>query len=81
MLAPTVGPYIGGRITETLSWHWLFLINLGPGAVMGLLVAWLILIDDPDWAHGRTLDVLALVSIAVFLATLQLTLREAPGWG
>ena len=66
MLAPTVGPYIGGRITKTLSWHWLFLIKLGPGAVMSLLVAWLILIDDPDWANVRMLDVLALVLIAIF---------------
>ena len=66
MLAPTVGPYIGGRITETLSWHWLFLINLGPGAVMSLLVAWLILIDGPEWANFCRLDVLALVLIAIF---------------
>jgi len=66
MLAPTVGLYIRGRITETLSWHWLFLINLGPGAVMSLLVAWHILIDNPDWANIRRLDVLALVLIAIF---------------
>ena len=66
MLAPTVGPYIGGRITETLSWHWLLLINLGPGVVMSLLVAWLILIDNPDWANIRRLDILALVLIAIF---------------
>ena len=33
---------------------------------MSLLVAWLILIDDPDWANVRMLDVLALVLIAIF---------------
>jgi MFS transporter, DHA2 family, multidrug resistance protein len=31
VLAPTVGPIIGGWITETYSWHWLFLINVAPG--------------------------------------------------
>ena len=33
VLAPTVGPIVGGWITETYSWHWLFLINLAPGIV------------------------------------------------
>jgi len=31
--APTVGPVVGGWITETYSWHWLFLINVAPGVV------------------------------------------------
>ena len=31
VLAPTVGPIVGGWITETYSWHWLFLINVVPG--------------------------------------------------
>src|SRR6202158_3393818 len=33
MLAPTLGPVVGGYITETYSWHWLFLINVVPGVV------------------------------------------------
>src|SRR4051794_21257101 len=33
VLAPTVGPIVGGWITETYSWHWLFLINIAPGIV------------------------------------------------
>ena len=31
VLAPTVGPIGGGWITESFSWHWLFLINVAPG--------------------------------------------------
>jgi MFS family permease len=31
VLAPTVGPVIGGWITQVYSWHWLFLINVIPG--------------------------------------------------
>src|SRR5271165_2515549 len=31
VLAPTIGPIVGGWITETYSWHWLFLINILPG--------------------------------------------------
>src|SRR5690349_2284612 len=33
VLAPTLGPVVGGWITETTSWHWLFLINVVPGVV------------------------------------------------
>ena len=37
VLAPTVGPVVGGWITETYSWHWLFLINVAPGIVAAVL--------------------------------------------
>src|SRR5258708_39559520 len=30
-LAPTIGPTLGGYLTTTFSWHWLFLVNGGPG--------------------------------------------------
>ena len=39
VLAPTVGPVAGGWITDTFSWHWLFLVNVGPGIVAGALRA------------------------------------------
>ena len=30
-LAPTIGPTVGGYLTDTFSWHWLFLVNVVPG--------------------------------------------------
>jgi len=30
-IAPTLGPVIGGSITDTWNWHWLFYVNLAPG--------------------------------------------------
>ena len=82
MLAPTLGPSLGGWITETLSWHWLFLINLPPGIVVALLSARLIDIDRPDWRLLRRLDHVSLVLLAIFLGTLELLLKRAPelGW-
>ena len=32
-LAPTIGPTIGGYLTDVFSWHWLFLVNVVPGIV------------------------------------------------
>src|SRR5246127_5229108 len=47
-VAPTLGPVIGGWITDTLSWHWLFYVNLVPGIAVTVLVTMLVKIDEPD---------------------------------
>jgi MFS transporter, DHA2 family, multidrug resistance protein len=83
MLAPTLGPSVGGFVTDRFSWHWLFLINVPPGIAVALLVAWAVDVDRPDWRHFGRVDLWALPLLAVFLAGLQLLLKEAPtrGWG
>ncbi len=83
MLAPTLGPAVGGFITDRFSWHWLFLINLPPGIIVALLVAWTVDIDRPDWRRFSSIDLLALPLLALFLGSLQVVLKEAPhrGWG
>jgi len=82
MLAPTLGPSLGGWITESLSWHWLFLINLPPGIAVAALSGALIAIDRPNWQLLRRLDYASLVLLAAFLAMLELALKQAPdlGW-
>jgi DHA2 family multidrug resistance protein len=82
MLAPTLGPSVGGFITDRYSWHWLFLINVPPGIVVALLVAWTVDVDRPDRRAFGSVDLVALPLLAVFLASLQLVLKEAPqrGW-
>ncbi len=82
MLAPTLGPTIGGFITDSYSWRWLFLVNVGPGIAAMLVAAATVAIDRADWRGFGSVDLLALPLLAVFLGTLQLILREAPhrGW-
>ena len=82
MLAPSVGPYIGGWITETLSWHWLFLINIVPGLAAAAIAVFFVACDKPDWRYARKLDGGAFALLVIFLTTLELTLKEAPrlGW-
>jgi DHA2 family multidrug resistance protein len=79
-IAPTLGPVIGGWITDTLSWHWLFYINLVPGAVITLLVPMLVCIDEPDLTLLRGADYLGIGLMAVGLGTLEYTLEEGTRW-
>jgi MFS transporter, DHA2 family, multidrug resistance protein len=82
VLAPTVGPIVGGWITETYSWHWLFLINVAPG-IISAIVAGILLPKEPmRLGEARRLDVLSLALLAIALAALEVALKEAPtrGW-
>lgn len=81
VLAPTVGPLAGGWITETYSWHWLFLINIGPGIVAAAVAAWFLPAEKTDAAHARRLDIVALILMALALASLEIALKEAPQYG
>ena len=78
VIAPTIGPAIGGYLTEYYSWHWIFLINLIPGAVIVSLVIGFVRLGTPDASEFRRIDYLAIALAAIFLATLELVLKEAP---
>jgi DHA2 family multidrug resistance protein len=79
-LAPTLGPVIGGWITEHLGWRWLFLINVAPGLLAGVAVWRLLDIDRADASVRRGFDWPGLVLTAVFLGSLQFVLEEGPRW-
>jgi len=82
MLAPTLGPTVGGFITERASWHWLFLINLPAGVAVTLLTLAMVRIDRGSWREIAGADLGAAPLLAGFLATLQVVSSEAPmrGW-
>ncbi|TCR90909.1 DHA2 family efflux MFS transporter permease subunit [Rhizobium sp. BK376] len=82
VLAPTVGPIVGGWLTETYSWHWLFLINILPGIAAALVAGSFLPRRKIDLSELRQLDVLSLVVMAIALTSLELSLKEAPtnGW-
>ncbi|MEI9990162.1 MAG: DHA2 family efflux MFS transporter permease subunit [Rhizomicrobium sp.] len=78
VIAPTIGPAIGGYLTEYYNWHWIFLINLVPGiAIVGLVIGF-VRLGEGDISEFRRIDYFAIALAATFLATLELVLKEAP---
>lgn len=82
VLAPTLGPTVGGWITDALGWRWVFFINVGPGVMVTVLAATLIRVDTANTAMLRRIDWVHLGSMAGFLAGLEYVLEEGPkaGW-
>ncbi len=79
-LAPTLGPVVGGWITDISSWPWLFYINLVPGLFVTVVVPIMVRIDKPDWSLVKGADYPAMLLMAVFLGCLEYTMEEGPRW-
>ncbi len=81
VLAPTVGPIVGGWITQTWSWHWLFRVNVVPG-IVAAVGAWIALRGEMgDRREQRAIDVIALIALAGGLIALEIGLKDAPEFG
>ena len=78
VIAPTVGPVLGGYMTENYSWHWLFFINILPGVLAAIVAAFAIRNGKPDWKLWSRLDYLSVLLAAFFLGSLELILKEGP---
>ncbi|MBO0735128.1 MAG: DHA2 family efflux MFS transporter permease subunit [Alphaproteobacteria bacterium] len=79
-LSSTLGPTIGGFLTDTFSWQWLFLVNIVPGITVALVVWRVIDIDRPDRSLLRYFDFCGLALMALFLGCLEYALEEGPRW-
>src|SRR6266436_371155 len=79
-LSSTLGPTIGGYLTDTFSWHWLFLVNIVPGIAVAVTVWLSIDIDKPELSLLRHFDLCGLILMALFLGCLEYALEEGPRW-
>lgn len=80
ILGPTIGPTLGGILTDGLSWRWVFFVNLLPGIAATILV--LLFIRDPAPPKRVPFDVFGIALLAVGLGSLQYVLDEGErnGW-
>ena len=77
VLAPTLGPTVGGWITDAAGWRWIFYINIVPGiAVTTLALLTIKGIDKPNLPMLKKIDYSHLASLAVFLGGLEYVLEE-----
>ena len=82
VVAPVVGPVLGGYLSDTYSWHWCFLIN-GPVGLIALVLVWF-LVQEPKSAveerkqlakkGGVGFDLVGFLLVATFLGMLELVL-------
>jgi DHA2 family multidrug resistance protein len=77
-LAPTIGPTVGGWLTDQLSWRWLFFINIVPGICVTTAAWALIDFDRPHWALFNKFDWLGLIAMAGFLGAMEYVLEDGP---
>lgn len=82
MLAPTIGPWLGGWLTVHAGWPSLFFINLAPGLVALIGIARLLPAGDHDRRLLAWLDGPGLVLLALAMAGIEIALKQAPqaGW-
>jgi EmrB/QacA subfamily drug resistance transporter len=80
-MALAIGPLVGGLVTEQISWHWIFFINV-PVGVLGLLVGRVVIAESRDTSENQRLDLpgLAASGVALFALTFALIEANAYGW-
>jgi DHA2 family multidrug resistance protein len=83
IVAPTVGPTLGGWLTDNWSWHWIFLINGPVGFLALILVRWLV--TEPEalererrarLARGLRIDWIGFLLVAAALGSLEIVLDK-----
>jgi DHA2 family multidrug resistance protein len=85
IVAPIIGPTLGGWITDNYSWRWIFYINLPVGMLAIFLAEWLV--EDPPYIKRNlkaAIDFIGFGLLALWLATLQIVLdkgQEADWFG
>ena len=77
VVAPIIGPTLGGWITDNYSWRWIFYINVP----IGILAAFManMFVEDPPYIKGQRpgrIDYIGFGLMAVGLATLQIVLDK-----
>ncbi len=77
VVAPIIGPTLGGWITDNYSWRWIFYVNLPVGALALFMVN--LFVEDPPYLRAvlkRRIDYAGFLAMALWLGSLQLVLDK-----
>ncbi len=79
VLAPSIGPTLGGWITDNYSWHWIFYINI-PVGILALVLVHRLVEDPPyikpDRANFKRIDYIGLSLLTISMGTLEVFLDK-----
>jgi MFS transporter, DHA2 family, multidrug resistance protein len=74
IVGPSIGPTLGGILTDAFSWNWIFYINIVPGILAAIMIA--STLRNPRYARASGFDGMGLALLAIGLGSLQYVLDE-----
>jgi DHA2 family multidrug resistance protein len=75
MAGPTIGPTLGGYITDNYSWPWVFFINV-PIGILATVLTWIYVHDSPHKRAASGIDLVGISFLAIGLGSLQTVLER-----
>jgi DHA2 family multidrug resistance protein len=75
LLAPVAGPILGGIISDSIGWPWIFFINVPVAALFGS-IAWILLRGQPDPKEKASVDMIGLGLMVLWVGSLQIMIDE-----
>ena len=79
-MALAIGPLVGGLLTEHISWHWVFYINV-PIGIAGIFASYIFIEESKDTSHEQRLDLPGLLTSGAGLFALTYGLIESNNYG
>ncbi|MEO3760908.1 MFS transporter [Mycobacterium sp. B14F4] len=79
-LGNAAGPLVGGLLTDSLGWRWIFWLNV-PITAISLVVGARVITESVDETAPRRVDVAGLALVVTGIGLITLTFDRAPDWG
>lgn len=74
VMGPTLGPVLGGYLTDNFSWGWIFYVNI-PVGIIAAILSWKFIKGTPKKLAGK-IDYLGIVALIIGVGGLQMVLEE-----